>query len=685
MVVQHNMGAMNASRQYNLVLSDKAKNMEKLSSGYKINRAADDAAGIAISEKMRRQIRGLNMASSNAQEGISLLQSAEGALNEMHDLVQRMNELAVKAANGTNTDQDRQAIQAEVTHLVEEVDRIAETTEFNNMKLLDGSMASRGSANPIQSVGAVAYEQTKTDGLEQYGAQVVVSPVIGSGVSLTAAQTNNLNDVLINSIVPQAVNSFLSTFSSFGTAASSGLVSDEIGLKLYGDGSTTLAYVAMQYGTYSDGTLADTIKLNLSVNVNSLSFSGDNLTDESRTALETTIVHEMMHAFMDDTLTNGMIGAKDGKVDASNEFPSWFTEGMAQAAAGGCSNSNDWVNGGLGLTESSSLAQISSAIKASGNALSSGSTQSQYGTGYLACMYLGYLAAGSPSSINSSNLASGLDRILGELMDGNSLDNIINDISGGTYTSVSDFQSKFGDTDSADFVSSLLTAVGNTGNGGVVSALTEDDLLADGNTSSSVYKVDENNEFVESSVGTNRDWGTGGSTSTGSGYTGGTGGTGGGTGGTGGGTGGTGGGTGGTGGATGGGAQGPLWLQIGTEVGQGLTASIDDVHAAVLGIAGLSVETQSAASSAIDSCKGAIEKISTARSNIGAYINRLEHTINNLDNTAENTQAAESLIRDTDMAKEMVEFTTRNILAQAGESILSQLKSTNEGVLRLLN
>ena len=209
-VVQHNMGAANASRQYNLVLSAKAENMEKLSSGYKINRAADDAAGIAISEKMRRQIRGLNMASANAQEGISLLQSAEGAMNEMHDLVQRINELAVKAANGTYTDQDRQMIQEEVTHLVTEIDRIANDTEFNNKKLLDGSMAGGASASPVQSVGNVVYTQEAQGQLEQFQPHVMVDPIGDSSASsaLTSNQIGNLNDALVDSIVPQAVNYF---------------------------------------------------------------------------------------------------------------------------------------------------------------------------------------------------------------------------------------------------------------------------------------------------------------------------------------------------------------------------------------------------------------------------------------------------------------------------------------------
>ena len=139
MVVQHNLTAMNSNRMLGLTTATQAKATEKLSSGYKVNRAADDAAGLAISEKMRRQIRGLTQASANAQDGISCVQTAEGALNEVHDMLQRMNELAVKAANGTNQSEDRDYIQSEVNALVDEIDRVAETTTFNEKMLLDGS------------------------------------------------------------------------------------------------------------------------------------------------------------------------------------------------------------------------------------------------------------------------------------------------------------------------------------------------------------------------------------------------------------------------------------------------------------------------------------------------------------------------------------------------------------------
>ena len=143
MVIQHNLTAMNTNRQLGITTGNQAKSTEKLSSGYRINRAGDDAAGLTISEKMRSQIRGLNKASSNAEDGVSLIQTAEGALNEAHSILQRMNELATQAANDTNTSSDRTAVQKEIDALTSELSRIASTTQFNTMNLLSGSFKSK--------------------------------------------------------------------------------------------------------------------------------------------------------------------------------------------------------------------------------------------------------------------------------------------------------------------------------------------------------------------------------------------------------------------------------------------------------------------------------------------------------------------------------------------------------------
>lgn len=166
MVVQHNLTAMNSNRMLGVTTSTQAKSTEKLSSGYKINRAADDAAGLSISEKMRKQIRGLTQASSNAQDGISAVQTAEGALNEVQDMLQRMNELAVKAANGTNSEDDRNYIQDEVNQLIKEIDRVSTTTKFNETYLLKGDDQITGpTSNKVKftAAGAVAGAKIEID------------------------------------------------------------------------------------------------------------------------------------------------------------------------------------------------------------------------------------------------------------------------------------------------------------------------------------------------------------------------------------------------------------------------------------------------------------------------------------------------------------------------------------------
>ena len=162
MVVQHNLMAMNSNRMLGVTSKSQAKSTEKLSSGYKINRAADDAAGLAISEKMRKQIRGLTQASLNAQDGISAVQTAEGALTEVHDMLQRMNELAVKAGNGTMSETDRQSVQDEIDQLVTEIDRVSETTKFNETYLLKGSGKGKGAGEVSGHIGDVATGDRKS-------------------------------------------------------------------------------------------------------------------------------------------------------------------------------------------------------------------------------------------------------------------------------------------------------------------------------------------------------------------------------------------------------------------------------------------------------------------------------------------------------------------------------------------
>ena len=204
MVVQHNMTAMNANRQLGITVTSQAKATEKLSSGYKVNRAADDAAGLTISEKMRSQIRGLTQASSNAQDGVSCVQTAEGALTEVHSMLQRMNELAVKAANGTNTTADRKAINFEAQALICEIDRVKQSTEFNTLKLLNGTFATGnnvtvqvGAANVVEQRIQIKIDNICTTklGIKDVdlstltGARVAISKVTGAIAKISSIRS----------------------------------------------------------------------------------------------------------------------------------------------------------------------------------------------------------------------------------------------------------------------------------------------------------------------------------------------------------------------------------------------------------------------------------------------------------------------------------------------------------------
>lgn len=200
MIVQHNMTALNANRQLNITNGSLAKKTEKLSSGYRVNRAADDAAGLSISEKMRAQIRGLDQASSNAQDGISLIQTAEGALNEIHSVLQRMRELTVQAANDTNVTADRRAIAKEIRALTSEIDRIATQTEFNTMKLLSGRFSGKVlqvGANGSQTISLKISAMTA-------GKLGVSAKVIAGAISKSGATGKEITKLI--SVVNKAIS-----------------------------------------------------------------------------------------------------------------------------------------------------------------------------------------------------------------------------------------------------------------------------------------------------------------------------------------------------------------------------------------------------------------------------------------------------------------------------------------------
>ena len=436
MVVQHNLTAMNSNRMLGVTTKTQAKSTEKLSSGYKINRAADDAAGLSISEKMRKQIRGLTQASLNAQDGISAVQTAEGALTEVHDMLQRMNELAVKAGNGTMSADDRNYVQNEIDQLVNEIDRVSETTKFNETYLLKGDAASNGNK-------------------KTFAANDVLGTVDGVTVKANGATATELTDGAQIKIGTVEVVSSDNT--NFAIADDAAQKKAQNVVKITSDG--TNATVTLKDGTEVTNTIAEI--------ANSYGIEVKNNATGSATI------------------------SKQLKVETTN----------------------------AGVT----------------------------GT------YTG----------NLNDLAAGAD---------------VN----------------------------VKLAIGASGSTALSSS--EKALI--------------------------------------------------------------------------------LSFQVGadTTAENKIEVSLESMSAKGIGVNGLQVNGKDStnADAAVKTIASAIQKVSTQRSALGAVQNRLEHTINNLDNVVENTTSAESQIRDTDMATEMVKYSNNNILAQAGQAMLAQSNQANQGVLSLL-
>lgn len=649
MVIKHNMLALNASRQLGLVQTSFADKTEKLSSGYKINRAADDAAGLAISEKMRRQIRGLSQASHNAQDGISYIQIAEGALNEIHDLLQRGNELCVKAGNDTNTDEDRDYIQSEIDQIRAEIDRIAKDTDFNNMEVFDASNAGSRSVE-MQTVMGSLPNVTRYDALDYDG---IVSEAQANGIDfITAANLEQFSTDLKNEYIPTILNNIQSALPSAQPPVS-GL---EIGLKYYYEDSGTLAYVASNGVSYELGI---NMKY-LEENAGQIAVDGD---------MATTIAHEMTHGVMFDMVTNGMLGYNGG-----DAFPGWFVEGTAQAVGGAL----NYIGEAYGyLNNDAKLSDWLSELTDGGYA--------SYAQGYVASMYLGYVAGGG-GTVDASTIASGLNDVLAHIADGYSLSQTINMVSNGKYADLEDFETSF-EKDAVQFTKDMIAACGADGCGSIaLSSLAKpkEDMLNGSNSTAGNYfvlNIDQggliNNSSKYQNAGVDPYTGGGSTTTNGSRADGSinpdaekTWGSG------------SSGSAGGTGVKNGGSVN---FVQAGAEAGQHIDIDRWKVSAKDLGVHNVKVNNADNAGKGITKYKKAIESVSRIRSYYGAVQNRLEHTIKNLDNTVENVQAAESRIRDTDMAKLTMEYSKDNILLQAGQAMLAQANRSQQGIISLLS
>ncbi|SFO25573.1 flagellin [Pseudobutyrivibrio sp. JW11] len=506
MVVQHNMQAANASRMLNITANNQAKSTEKLSSGYRINRAADDAAGLSISEKMRKQIRGLDQASTNAQDGVSAVQTAEGALTEVHSMLQRMNELAVQASNGTNSESDRSSIQDEINQLTTEIDRVAETTKFNETYLLKGDNGTKSiqiAAHDAGLDGTLTQNTTKATftvkALSMGDTTTIGGTKYTIGVADKSGKAANVDEQLENArmILAGADKDNTNKAANFAE-----------GTVVKIDGSSY---------TITSGTTDEKTKMLNQENLKDFASAGS------------TIEYNGKSVTLFKEVDNGVDKANSTVITQEKAYELMATELKAASSIG-----------------------ADTPITKSTNVFSTGTKGNDGKITY----------TGKDLSQESTNA------------------NVV----------------KAGEYDKVTFTLDKGTA-----------------------------KVQQDLTF-NLHVGSDAD----------------------------------------------------MTNKIGV--------TISDMSSSSLGINGLNVAdaTGKAATYAIDAIADAVSKVSAQRSSLGAIQNRLEHTIANVDNVVENTNAAESRIRDTDMADEMVTYSKNNILAQAGQSMLAQANQSTQGVLSIL-
>ena len=642
MVISHNLQAMNAQRQLGNVSTDIAKNTEKLSSGYRINRAADDAAGLSISEKMRKQIRGLSQASENSQHGVSFVQIADGALTEVHDMLDRMVELTVQAANGTNSSFDRSAIQKEIDQLTKEINRVQETTQFNKIPVF-----SENGHSPDEGIYTSNILSAAT--LDVGGSTYTFAYIDSTGN--TAATTESTATGKVNSglnkdfadFVVNAASSAASKITAAYPALAAASSEVKIGLNVQNiDGKNgTLASAQLSMSYTNSWT-----QMTYTMNIDSSDYNPGNfasMTDTQKADLAATIAHEMTHLIMQDTLTGGMVGG--------NKFPTWFVEGTAQTSSG----DDGWVSGTIGSgTVKNYMSKLDSL---------------PYGAGYLATMALGLAVSEKEPYIGLSTedkIKHGLDSLFQELVSQKQNQDLSAAIANKTkYSSLDDFENKFksGDSNLLGYVNTILTQKNKDNNPKSGSLLAGSLGEAQSvtfkpanitNVTGVKYVLDPAATAFANSFGAGfptvpqpvR-------------------------------------------GARHGVSEGGEDINVHAGADADMTNKIAikryDISAmAIFDGDKVDVMTEDSATKSIDIVGMAKERVSRVRSYYGAIQNRLEHTIKNLDNVVENTTAAESQIRDTDMASEMVKYTKNNILMQAGQSMLTQANQSTQGVMSLL-
>ncbi len=553
MRIQHNIMAMNAYRNYNNNTSALSKNLEKLSSGYKINRAGDDAAGLAISEKMRAQISGLSAASKNVKDGISLVKTAEGAMQEVQDMLNRMSYLATQSANGTyDNEVDRANLQKEVTALCTEIDRIADSANFNGIKLMDGSLAGKGNI----------------DGNISFNASKVVTASTKSGAFTAASNAMAASQTFSYTVAWEENGVEKSKTVNFKASSDTVFASD--------DGTEyTIADITNKKPTAKE--LANAVIAELKKD-SALS-----------SAFEITNVSDAIQ------FTSKVAGADGAKITALGISDSGNSAFSASSTAGAIA-----ANPVKGM-DSMQILDLSKVVA------------------------LDKTTDNKPAT--EENMAKATFEINGHkfmLVDSN--------VDAKTLESVSDDVHLIKMAADAGYVAAndaaKVAAEVSRVTGEKFEVATAANTAAGIDADSIVYKGDMT--FAKGDKG--------------------------------------------------------LTLQIGDTADEfnQMAVKIGDMHVTSLGIGGVDISTQDGAATAVDKIKAAINSVSSTRGDLGAIQNRLEHTQNNLSVMTENIQDAESTIRDTDVADEMMAYTKNNILIQSAQAMLAQANAVPQGVLQLL-
>ena len=691
MRIQHNIMAMNAYRNYTNNVASMKKNLEKLSSGYKINRAGDDAAGLAISEKMRAQITGLQTAQKNAKDGISLVQTAEGALTEVHDMLNRMVELATQSANGTyDNTTDRAQMQKEVNQLLEEIDRIADSSNFNGINLLDGTLGLNtdafevlGTANAVDAVVAGEKNLTVT---ATHGGQTVNAQAPTFKVDLKAleiAQTASMTGTTKTTITLNVAGATMTATLAGGTAAATKTASDIAALftaKYTGSSASKCVTIGGQkfQVTNTGGELTFTLSSKVTANGTFGAGAASNVTKYMKT-LSTSAV---------DTLNAALNGAKVSVSAAGNA---------------GAINSADAIDHGIQYT-TQAVAQkdggllggeieLTASMVTGGAALTIDDTKFTFkllGTGTAGAFGLknGTAANTYDVVIDTRKFTTEAEQLAEakRLLTTGGTTNFDINTAAGNKISI-DQKATIGGTPSGTFKSmadvtiKVSTNAAAAKNAGTQLAI-KDSEIKDGN----VISVGSN-KFVAGKDFT--DAATLKTALEGKGYT--------------------------VESAAGTGTNAdktvltirakldPANASVGTApaplvLGKGLTlqigdtsdewnqlnVAVQDMHSASIGVGNLKIDTEEAAQAAVNKIKAAINTVSDVRGTLGATQNRLDHTINNLSVMTENIQDAESTIRDTDVAEEMMAYTKNNILIQSAQAMLAQANQVPQGVLQLL-